>query len=99
MKARALKIVLKKSDPWISDSLLEKCQQHTDELPEISGATEFIGLLYRGLSLKEINRRIIQQCLQDNSYNVLKTASILEIGKTKLYELIASGELQINPKS
>ncbi len=95
MKNTALKIVLKKSDPWNSDSLIQLCKKNEEEITEIEGAKEFLSVLYRGLSLKEINRRIIQQCLEENSYNVVKTAVLLEIGKTKLYELIASGEIQI----
>lgn len=95
MKKNALKIVLKKSDPWNSESLIQLSTIQSDELTEIEGAKEFLSIVYRGLSLKEINRRIIQQCLEENSYNVVKTASLLEIGKTKLYELIASGEIRI----
>jgi len=49
----------------------------------------------KGSSLKEITRSIIQEVLDQHRGNVLRTAEQLEIGKSRLYEMIATGELKI----
>lgn len=53
---------------------------------------------YKGLTLKEINRRIIQSVLDEHHSNVQKAAEQLDIGKTRLYDMIASGELILRSK-
>ncbi|GGH75566.1 DNA-binding NtrC family response regulator [Filimonas zeae] len=45
------------------------------------------------LSLKQHTCRIIQQCLDNNDYDVMKVAQILDIGKSTIYRMINNGEL------
>ncbi|BAV08818.1 DNA-binding transcriptional response regulator, NtrC family, contains REC, AAA-type ATPase, and a Fis-type DNA-binding domains [Filimonas lacunae] len=45
------------------------------------------------LSLKQHTCRIIQHCLDNNEYDVMKVAQILEIGKSTIYRMINNGEL------
>lgn len=53
---------------------------------------------YKGLTLKEINRRIIQSVLDEHHSNILKAAEQLDIGKTRLYDMVANGELILQSK-
>jgi DNA-binding NtrC family response regulator len=53
---------------------------------------------FKGLTLKEINRRIIQSVLDEHQSNVQKAAEQLDIGKTRLYDMIAIGELILRSK-
>lgn len=47
------------------------------------------------MTLKEYNARIIQHYLEKNDFNILKVAKKLDVGKSTLYRMVKSGELEI----
>lgn len=52
-------------------------------------------LLQQPVTLREIERHAIQQCLIEYDYDILAAARRLDIGKSTIYRMIKAGELQV----
>ena len=55
----------------------------------------FDSSIQENLTLKEHEVKIIKHHLENNNYNVSNTSKILDIGKTKIYDLIKKGLINI----
>ncbi len=53
------------------------------------------GIPIFGTTLKDYTRALIQQYLDRNDYDILKVASLLDIGKSTIYNMIRNKELYV----
>lgn len=88
---RELKAVMELAAVLSDNGVLEE-----KDLNFNSVSDEMDNLVSEGLSLKEYNRRLIENFLRKYDNNVVEVANKLEIGKSTLYRMIKNNDITIN---
>jgi DNA-binding NtrC family response regulator len=71
------------------DGVVEACHVQFNQQRKPSAT------LQQPVTLREIERQAIQQCLLEYDYDILAAARRLDIGKSTIYRMIKAGELQV----
>lgn len=79
----------------MSDERTEILEEHLN----ISGTDSFGNIVDQNISLREFNNKLIQHYLEKYSYDVIKVAKKLQIGKSTIYRMIQNRELRVSNKS
>lgn len=84
---RELKAIMETAAVMSEGEIIEVEDLNFRNDPEIT--TNVVG----GLTLEEHTHKIIERTLEDNQNNVVKTAELLDIGKSTIYRLIKEGKV------